>query len=90
MSTTTNLNTLVINYLTEAQYEAAVSGGTIDPDQLYLTPATNVPTYTAGSGIDITNGVISLDVPNGNAISYGLTDGTLPLVGVGKAGSMEV
>lgn len=70
MSTTTNLNTLVINYLTEAQYEAAVSGGTIDPDQLYLTPATNIPTYTAGSGIDITNGVISLDLDSAEGGSY--------------------
>lgn len=71
MSTTTNLNTLVINYLTEAQYEAAVSGGTIDPDQLYLTPEANPPvTYTAGTGIDITNGVISLDLDSAEGGSY--------------------
>ena len=38
MATTTNLNSLVINYLTQAQYDSAVSGGTIDANQLYLTP----------------------------------------------------
>lgn len=38
MSTTTKLDTLKINYLTQAQYDAEVSGGTIDEDALYLTP----------------------------------------------------
>lgn len=27
-------------------------------------------TYTAGTGISITNGVISLDLPNANGVSY--------------------
>lgn len=60
MSTTTNLNTLVINYLTEAQYEAAVSGGTIDPDQLYLTPETNIPvTDVEVDGVSVVSGGVA-------------------------------
>lgn len=67
MSTTTDLNTLVINYLTEAQYEAAVSGGTIDPDQLYLTPETNVP-------------VTDVEVDGSSVVSGGVAEITLPTV----------
>ena len=44
MATTTDLSVLKINYLTQAQYDAEVSGGTIDPNQLYMTPA-------SGSGV---------------------------------------
>lgn len=39
MATTTNLNSLVINYLTQAQYDAAAEGGTLNENQLYLTPS---------------------------------------------------
>ena len=38
MSTTTDLNTFKINYLTQAQYETALSGGLINENELYLTP----------------------------------------------------
>lgn len=38
MATTTNVETLVINYLTEAQYQEAVQSGLIDENALYLTP----------------------------------------------------
>lgn len=67
MSTTTDLSTLVINYLTEAQYEAAVSGGTIDPDQLYLTPETNIP-------------VTDVEVDGSSVVSGGVAEITLPTV----------
>ena len=40
MATTTNLETLVINYLTQAQYDAAKLAGTLNTNQLYLTPDT--------------------------------------------------
>ena len=39
---------------------------------------------------DITLVDVSIDTIDGNNLAYGLTDGTLPLVGVGKAGSMEI
>lgn len=47
MSTTTNLNTLTINYLTKTQYDTAVSSGTIDENALYLTPDSfTIPSIT--------------------------------------------
>lgn len=39
MATTTTLNTLKINYLTQAQYDAAVTAGTINENELYMTPS---------------------------------------------------
>ena len=39
---------------------------------------------------DVTLVDISIDAIDGNNLAYGLTDGTLPLVGVGKVGSMEI
>ena len=38
MSTTTNLSTLKINYLTQAQYDTALENNEIDEDQIYFTP----------------------------------------------------
>jgi hypothetical protein len=56
---------------------------------------------TADSGydgldeVDITVGAIPSDyvgsqVPDGNILEYGLTDGTLPIVGVAKVGQAEL
>ena len=39
MSTITNLSTLKINYLTSQQYQNALDAGTINPNELYMTPA---------------------------------------------------
>ena len=36
MATTTNLQELLINYLTQSQYDAALAAGTIDENQLYF------------------------------------------------------
>lgn len=89
MSTTTDLSTLVINYLAEAQYEAAVSGGTIDPDQLYLTPETNIPVTDVevnGTSV-VSSGVAEVTVPtkvsdltndSGYITGYTETDPTVP------------
>lgn len=41
MATTTPLNKITINYLTQEQYDTAVSGGTINENQLYMTPGGN-------------------------------------------------
>lgn len=57
MSTTTDLTTLKINYLTQAQYDAAVSGGTINENEIYMTPAKGVPFYNVVDyGIEPNNG----------------------------------
>ena len=39
MATTTTLDTLKINYLTQAQYDAALTAGTINENELYMTPS---------------------------------------------------
>ena len=39
MSTTTDLTTLKINYLTQAQYDSALANSQINENELYLTPA---------------------------------------------------
>lgn len=61
MATTTNLSSLVINYLTQAQYDAAAQAGTLNENQLYLTPAEEVitsetdPIFMASAAAEITS-----------------------------------
>lgn len=66
MATTTNLNTLTINYLTQAQFDAAVSAGTINANQLYLTPDASITGVNAGTGLTGggTSGSITLNHSN--------------------------
>lgn len=45
MATTTNLDTLKINYLTQSQYDTALANSQINTNELYFTPG--VPTPTA-------------------------------------------
>lgn len=44
MSTTTNLSTLKINYLTQAQYEDALENNEINENEIYMTPNSAVGT----------------------------------------------
>ncbi|MFR3973313.1 MAG: hypothetical protein ACLTZH_08575 [Subdoligranulum sp.] len=46
MATDTKLDSLVINYLTQAQYDNAKSEGTLNSNQIYMTPASS-GTHTA-------------------------------------------
>lgn len=41
MATNTKLDSLVINYLTQAQYDNAKSEGTLNSNQIYMTPASS-------------------------------------------------
>lgn len=50
MPTTTNLSNLVINYLTQAQYDAAVSNNAINENEIYLTPMGIIPIEEGGTG----------------------------------------
>lgn len=72
MSSTTDLDTLVINYLTQAQYEAEKSGGTIDPDQIYLTPAqgTGVTDVEVDGSSVVTGGVAEVDLSGKADVSH--------------------
>jgi len=51
LATTTNLQELLINYLTQSQYDAALAARTIDENQLYFISdklaGTNITTSTA-------------------------------------------
>ncbi len=73
MATTTNLTTLKINYLTQEQYDAAVTSGTINSDELYFTPAaTELPSNGTSGQILMINS--SGDIVWGNLEMY---DGTV-------------
>lgn len=63
MATTTTLNTLTINYLTQAQFDALE---TKDANQLYLTPDASITGVNAGTGLTGggTSGSITLNHSN--------------------------
>ena len=84
MATNTKLDSLVINYLTQSQYDNAKNAGTLNSNQIYMTPASSGSTYTLpaatgstlggvkiGSNITVNNGTISLSKTNvTNALGY--------------------
>lgn len=73
MATTTDLEKLVINYLTQDQYDDAREAGTLNANELYLTPDTG---STGGT-------VTSVAVANGGALSVSgspiTTSGTITI-----------
>ena len=88
MPVDTKLNDLVINKLTTAQYKELVEKDQINDNEFYLTTDTTYPTtqemetalddkqdiLTAGTGIDITNNIISA---TGGVAEWGNITGTL-------------
>ena len=79
MATDTKLDSLVINYLTQSQYDAAKTNGKLNANQIYMTPAT-LPTATSstlggvkiGDNITVDSGKISLTKAN---VTNSLMDG---------------
>lgn len=81
MATDTKLDSLVINYLTQSQYNTAKTNGKLNANQIYMTPASNtsytLPTATSstlggvkiGDNITVDSGKISLTKAN---INYAL------------------
>ena len=67
MSTTTDLSTLKINYLTQAQYDEAKRQGIVNENELYLTPATG-------------SGVTDVEVDGVSVVSGGVAEITMPTV----------
>lgn len=59
--TTTNLNTLKINYLTQSQYDTALANDEIEENEIYMTPAETI------TGVPNIN--LSFDAPSGIAWS---------------------
>ncbi len=84
MATNTKLDSLVINYLTQSQYDNAKNAGTLNSNQIYMTPASSGSTYTLpaatgstlggvkiGSNITVNSGTISISKTNvTNALGY--------------------
>lgn len=76
MATNTKLDSLVINYLSQSQYNNAKSSGTLNANQIYMTPASpstyTLPAATSstlggvkiGSNITVSSGTISLTKAN--------------------------
>lgn len=74
MATDTKLDSLVINYLTQSQYDTAKTNGKLNANQIYMTPATTytLPTATSstlggvkiGDNITVDSGKISLTKAN--------------------------
>lgn len=59
MATDTKLDSLVINYLTQAQYDNAKREGTLNSNQIYMTPASS-STYTLPAATSSTMGGVKL------------------------------
>lgn len=56
MATDTKLDSLVINYLTQSQYDTAKTNGKLNANQIYMTPA-NSTSYTLPTATSSTLGV---------------------------------
>lgn len=88
MATDTKLDSLVINYLTQSQYDNAKSAGTLNSNQIYMTPATT-STYTLPTASSSTLGGVKI----GNHInidmfgSIYLSEADFDTFGVVKLGS---
>lgn len=59
MATDTKLDSLVINYLTQSQYDAAKTNGKLNANQIYMTPASST-SYTLPTGNASTLGGVKL------------------------------
>lgn len=56
MATTTNLDTLKINYLTQSQYDTALTNNEINNNEIYLTPNDGAD-YVVETGSTTTSGI---------------------------------
>ena len=74
MATTTDIHTLQINYLTQAQYDTAVANNTINADELYFTPASG-STVTL-NGIATTNASFYAPITGGSSGQFLKSNGT--------------
>ena len=96
MSTTTTLDTLKINYLTQAQYDEALENSEINENEIYLTPQSggggisseSDPIFSASAAAGIT----SSDITNwnGKTSNTGTVTGMTTTAGTHTAGAQTV
>lgn len=67
MASTTDLSVLKINYLTQAQYDNAKSQGTLEANEIYMTPVTGP-------------GVTDVEVDGVSVVTDGVAEITMPTV----------
>lgn len=67
MASTTDLSVLKINYLTQAQYDNAKSQGTLEANEIYMTPVTDP-------------GVTDVEVDGVSVVTDGVAEITMPTV----------
>lgn len=67
MASTTDLSVLKINYLTQAQYDSAKSQGTLEANEIYMTPVSNP-------------GVEDVEVDGVSVVTDGVAEITMPTV----------
>ena len=79
MATTTSVSPLRINYLTQAQYDAALANNTINANELYFTPS-NGQWYggISTAGTDAASWVVTI---NGITDSSSTNNGSLYIKG---------
>lgn len=67
-----DIGTLKINLLSQAQYDAEVSGGTIQPNELYLTPSsgTGVSDVEVDGESVVTGGVAQIDLTGKSDVGH--------------------
>ncbi len=67
MSTTTDLSTLIINYLTQSQYDTALANGEINENELYLTPDVSPITFEAVTSGGHAWNILKINLGDGTA-----------------------
>ena len=68
-----------INYLTQAQFDAAVTNNEIDADQLYLVPDTSITSVTAGTGLSGGGSSGAVTLNHSNSVTAKTTQGFYPI-----------
>lgn len=73
MATDTKLDSLVINYLTQAQYNNAKREGTLNSNQIYMTPASS-SNYTLPAATSSTLGGVKIGEQHHGEFRYDQPD----------------
>lgn len=76
MATETTLNNLVINYLTQAQYDGLSEK---NANEIYLTPDSSITGITAGTGLSGGGSSGSITLNHSNSVTAKTTQAVYPI-----------